>query len=147
MPTPNPQELKRLLIAEGLEVFRTLADRVVLADRVRDNLIMDSGVAAWLREGTLGVRVVFRAQSNDFQGESPEGLLGQARRLAQHSIDAAFAEVSAESVPIHDPGDHTTVLDTWYEVSFEKTVEDTEQLVAALKAALSWSKVATRGGP
>jgi hypothetical protein len=147
MPTPNPQELKKLLIAEGLEIYRTLSDRVVLAERVRDNLIMDSGVAALSRGGALGVRVVFRAQSSDFQGETAEGLLAHARRLAQHAVDPGYAEVAADAVPIHDPSDRSHILDTWYEVAFEKSVADLEQLVAALKLALSWVKVASRDGP
>jgi hypothetical protein len=147
MPNPTPQELKKLLIAEGLEIYRTLADRVVIADRVRDNLIMDSGVAALSRDDGLAIRVVFRAQSSDFQGETPDGLLGHARRLAQHSTSAGYAEVSADEVPIHDPGDRSHVLDTWYEVSFERSVADTAELVTELKAALGWAKVAARGGP
>lgn len=147
MPTATPQELKRLLIAEGLEIYRTLADRVVLADRVRDNLIMDSGVAALCRSGKMGVRVVFRAQSGDFQGETPEGLVAHARRLAEHEMEPGFVEVSAEAVPIHDPSDHAHVLDTWYEVTYEKLVDDAESLLRGLRSALGWVKVASRGGP
>ena len=57
--TPTPAELKKTLVARGFEVYRTLGDQVVLADRVRDNLIMDSGVAA--RSGdVLAVRFVVR---------------------------------------------------------------------------------------
>ena len=44
--TPTPADLKKTLVARGFEVYRTLGDQVVLADRVRENLIMDSGVAA-----------------------------------------------------------------------------------------------------
>ena len=147
MPNPTPQELKKLLIAEGLEIYRTLPDRVVIADRVRDNLIMDSGVSAISRDQGMAVRVVFRAQSSDFQGETPQGLMGHARRLAQHMTSSGYAEVAADEVPIHDPGDRTRVLDTWYEVSFERPVADAIELVSELRAALEWSKVAARGGP
>jgi hypothetical protein len=146
MPSLTLQELKKLLLSEGLEVYRTLADRVVLADRVRDNLIMDSGVAAVVGEGSLAVRVVVRAQATDFQGETPDGLFTHARRIAAPGISRGYAEVSTAVVPIHDPGDRARVLDTWYEVMFERSVENVEELVAELKHALGWAKVATRGG-
>jgi len=45
MPVPTPAELKKALTAEGFEIYRTTGDRILLADRVRDNLIMDSGVS------------------------------------------------------------------------------------------------------
>ena len=146
MPIPTPQELKKLLMSEGLELYRTLADRVVLADRVRDNLIMDSGVSVLSQDGALGIRVVFRAQACDFQGESPEGLFGHARRLGQPGQGRGYSEASMTVVPIHDPGDKTRVLDTWYEVSYERTVADAAELMPELRLALEWPKVATRGG-
>ena len=146
MPSLTPPELKKLLLREGLEVYRTLSDRVVLADRVRDNLIMDSGVSALTQDGGLGVRVIFRSQACDFQGESPEGLFGHARRLGQGAQARGFAEASASVVPIHDPGDRTRVLDTWYEVAYERLVTDSSELISELKAALAWPKVASRGG-
>ena len=140
----TPQELKKLLLGAGLEVYRTLVDRVVLADRVRDNLIMDSGVAALSQEAGLGVRAVFRAQGCDFQGENSEALFAHARRMAQDAQSRGYSEVATNVVPIHDPGDRTRVLDTWYEVAFERRTSDGDQLLAELKAALEWPKVASR---
>ncbi len=147
MPSPTLQELKKLLQSEGLEVYRTVGDRIVLADRVRDNLIMDSGVAAVVSDAGLAVRVVVRAQATDFQGETADGLFAHARRVAAPEAARGYGEVSTAVVPIHDPGDHTRVLDTWYEVVFERDVSGTDELVAELKHALGWAKVATRGGP
>src|SRR5262249_41968999 len=46
MPSVTPSELKKQLIAAGLEIFRVQGNRVHLADRVRENLIMDGGVSA-----------------------------------------------------------------------------------------------------
>ena len=146
MPIHTPQELKKLLISEGLEVYRTLGDRVVLADRVRDNLIMDSGVSILALDSALGIRVVFRAQACDFQGESPDGLFGHARRLGQLGQLRGYSEASTTVVPIHDPGDKTRVLDTWYEVAFERSITDAADLMPELRVALEWPKVATRGG-
>ena len=44
MPAYTPQQLKKALVSAGFQVFRTLGEEIVLAERVRENLIMDSGV-------------------------------------------------------------------------------------------------------
>jgi hypothetical protein len=147
MPSPTPQELKKLLVSDGLEVYRTVGERVILADRVRDNLIMDSGVSAVAGSSGLTARVIMRAQACDFQGETPEKLFGHARALGAQCQAAGYAEVSTAVVPIHDPGDRSRVLDTWYEVAFEHDVADEAELLEALRTALTWVKVATRGAP
>lgn len=146
MPIATPQELKKLLLSSGLEVYRTLPDRVVLADRVRDNLIMDSGVSVLTLESGLGIRVIFRAQGCDFQGESPESLFEHARRLGEPATTGGYAEVTTCVVPIHDPGDKSRVLDTWYEVTFELAIPTDIELLDPLRDALRWPKVATRAG-
>jgi hypothetical protein len=147
MPGPTPQELKKLLLSEGFEVYRTMGDRVILADRVRDNLIMDSGVSAVSVGDGLAVRFVVRAQAVDFPGESPDSLFTHARRTAGDAEGRGYAELTATVVPIHDPGDRERVLDTWYEVSYQREVADEAELVAELRAAFAWPKVATRGTP
>lgn len=147
MPTQTPQELKKLLVSERFEVYRTVGDRVMLADRVRENLIMDSGVSVSATDAGYVVRVVVRAQASDFQGETPEWLQEHARRTGEPATDVGYAESSCNVVPIHDPSDQSHVLDTWYEVAFERTVPDVAALVPALKQALAWPKVATRARP
>lgn len=147
MPSPNPQDLKKLLAAEGFEIYRTIGDRLLIADRVRDNLIMDSGVSVLTGSGGLSIRFVVRAQAADFQGETPEGLLSHARRLGQPGLGAGYREVDTAVVPIRDPGDRERVLDTWYEVSFERSVSDEQALVGELRDVLSWPKVASRSHP
>lgn len=137
-------ELKKALISEGFEVYRTLGSRVLLADRVRDNLIMDSGVAA-VGEPELGVRLVVRAQARDFPGESEASLFERARRLGAASLARGYAETEALTVPIHDPGDRSRTLDVWYEVAFEKRVESLNLLYAELKYALGVLKTAAPG--
>src|SRR5690606_29285172 len=145
MPTPSPRELKRTLIREGFEVYRTLEDCVVLAERVRDNLIMDSGVAV-RSDGELAVRVVLRAQANDFPGERPEQLVGRARDLAQGLVRRGYSEVMSQTVPILDPGDRSRTLDTWYEVSVERRMGGTAELLAELRFALGLDKTVPRPG-
>lgn len=139
MPISSPRELKKTLIREGFEVYRTLEDCVVLAERVRDNLIMDSGVAARAGEA-LAVRVILRTQGNDFPGEAPELLVGRAQELAQALTSRGYREVGTQTVPILDPGDRNKTLDTWYEVSVERPVAGLEELLDELRFALAFDK-------
>jgi hypothetical protein len=137
-------ELKKALISAGFEVYRTLGGRLLLADRVRDNLIMDSGVAA-MAEPALGVRLVVRAQAHDFPGESEANLFERARRLGAASVARGYGESEALIVPIHDPGDRSRTLDVWYEVAFEKSVASLDELYPELKYALGVVKTAAPG--
>ena len=140
--TPTPAELKKTLIARGFEVYRTLGDQVVLADRVRDNLIMDSGVAA--RPGaTLAVRFVMRAQGSDFPSAKAEDLYERARVCAAEACGRGYTEVGVAEVPVKDPGDSTSTLDTWYEVMFERPVANEDELEQELRYALALEKTVT----
>jgi hypothetical protein len=139
MAHPNPVELKKVLRAQGFEIYRTTADEVVLAERVRDNLLMDSGVRVRLGE-QLGVRIVLRAQGSDFPGDSADKLLGRARGLAETALTRGFRETSTQVVPVRDPGDKTRTLDTWYEVLLDRPLDDVDELEAELRSALAIEK-------
>lgn len=141
MSPPTPSELKKLLLAEGFEVYRTMSDRIVLADRVRDNLIMDSGVSARLGD-VPGVRFVVRAQAGDFPNDSTAVIFDRARRLAADALSRGYQEVAANSVEVRDPGDESQTLDVWHEVAFEKALATDAELVAELRYALSLEKTA-----
>jgi len=141
MSAPTPSELKKALVTRGFEIYRTTASEVMLADRVRDNLLMDSSVAALTGKG-LAVRVVLRAEAASFPGESAEELFARARALAAAAEGRGYRETTSRAVTIHDPGDKTRTLDTWFEVWFERPVEDIEELAAELKAALLLEKSA-----
>jgi hypothetical protein len=143
MPGPSTIDLKKALIAEGFEIYRTHGTAVLLADRVRDNLIMDSAVAAVTGEA-LKARFSTRAQRNDFPGETEEQLFQRARDQASAALERGYREVQTTVVPIVDPSDKARTLDTWFEVGFEKGVVDVPELVAELKFALSLDKTATR---
>lgn len=141
--TPTPADLKKTLVARGFEVYRTLADQVVLADRVRDNLIMDSGVAA--RPGSvLAVRFVVRSQATDFPSGVADEFYERARVCAAEAIARGYVEVGVAAVPVHDPGDPTSTLDTWYEVSFERPVASEDELEQELRYALALEKTVVR---
>src|SRR3954467_13628948 len=101
MSPPTPSELKKLLLAEGFEVYRTLSDQIVLADRVRDNLIMDSGVAARLGDVPC-VRLVVRAQGGDFPNDSIAAIFERARQMANDALARGYREVGANSVEVRD---------------------------------------------
>jgi len=141
--TPTPAELKKTLIARGFEVYRTLGDQVVLADRVRDNLIMDSGAA--VRPGPLlAVRFVVRAQASDFPAAVPGELFERARACAVEALSRGYSEVGVAEVPVRDPGDASSTLDTWYEVAFERAVASEDELESELRYALALEKTVSR---
>jgi hypothetical protein len=142
MPGP-PSVLKKALIAEGFEIYRTSPTQVTLADRVRDNLLMDSGIAVVCGDA-LAVRVVLRAQASNFPGESADGLFARARALSAALVGRGYEEVGTEAVPVHDPSDRSRTLDTWYEVSYDLTVPEDEVLYAELRFALGLNKNAER---
>jgi hypothetical protein len=52
-----------------------------LADRVRDNLLMDSGVAI-VHGDPLLVRITLRARAAEFPGDGEQALFERARALA-----------------------------------------------------------------
>ncbi len=145
MPNLTTPELKKTLAGLGFEIYRTLGSRVLLADRVRDNLIMDSGVSV-MGGDSLTVRFVVRAQGNDFPSDSPDELFQRARRLGKGGTSRGYVEAESTVVPIRDPGDPDRTLDTWYEVSFEKPVADLDELVGELKYALGLAKTVPVAG-
>lgn len=141
--SPTPNELKKQLIQAGLEVFRVQGSRVCLADRVRENLIMDSGVSVVVGD-PLVVRLVLRAQASHFPGQSADALFGLARTLGGGVQSRGYREVETAVVPIKDPGGGPTTLDTWYEVAFEREVAEAD-VVEELKYALGVEKSANAG--
>jgi hypothetical protein len=134
-----PSALKKVLIAEGFEVYRTSPNQVSLADRVRDNLLMDSGVSVFQGE-TLQVRVVLRAQASNFPGDSADALYSRARGLSEPLAARGYAEIAAAGVPVQDPSDRSRTLDTWYEVTYSLGLTDEGTLFDELRFALGLTK-------
>jgi hypothetical protein len=138
----TPQQLKKSLVEAGFEVFRTKGDEVVLAERPRENLIMDSGVR--LRASApLQVRLVLRAQKADFPNEDEAHLFDRVRKLAQNALADGFAEVQATVSKVTDPGDESRTLDTFYEILYAKDVASLADALAAVKFALGLEKRAS----
>jgi hypothetical protein len=118
-----------------------MGSEVVLADRVRDNLIMDSGVAAVCMDA-FGVRIVMRAQASDHPSSSEAELFDFARALGKAACEARYEETRTAVIPVPDPADGERTLDTWYEVTYEKSGLDLARLVLELRQALQFRKIA-----
>lgn len=131
-------DIKRALIQAGLEVYRTRGDVVHVAERVRENLIMDSGVR--VEAAGPAVVLVVRAQRSDFPNEGTESLWGRVELHAEAARARGFVELERTLTPVLDPGDAGHVLDTWCELSLRKTLDDVDAAIAEVRFALSIDK-------
>jgi hypothetical protein len=147
-PAPTPQQLKKALVANGFEVFRTLAEEVVLAERVRENLILDSGVRVGpLGDGSIRVRLVLRGQRSDFPADDEAVLFERVRKLAEPALADGFAEIATNVNAVMDPADPERTLDTFYEVVLSREAATLEDAVPILKFALSLEKAVAQSAP
>jgi hypothetical protein len=131
--------IKRALIEAGFEVFRTRSEEIVLAERPRENLIMDSGVRLRLT-ASLEVRIVMRAQKADFPNEEEGRLFERVRKLAEQATATGFTEVGTSITRVADPGDEERTLDTFYEITYAKSVAALPEALAELKFAMALEK-------
>lgn len=139
----TPQQLKKALIQAGLEVYRTLGDEIVLADRPRENLILDSGVRVRTPlNGTFRLRLVLRAEQSAFTGEGEDQLFERARGLSTGAVERGFSELGTQVTPMRDPADHERTLDTFYEVIYTREAATIEEAVADARYALGLEKSA-----
>ena len=135
----TPQQLKRSLVEAGFEVFRTKGDEIVLAERPRENLIMDSGVR--LRAGApLQVRLVLRAQKADFPHEDDPHLFDRVRKLGAAALEAGYVEIQATASKVTDPGDAERTLDTFYEILYSKDADTLEAALTEIRFAVGLEK-------
>ena len=139
MGSASAIETKKALVAAGLEVYLTRGDEVQVADRVRDNLIMDSGVSIHSGDD-LRVRIVVRAQRCDFPSDSVQSLFDRARTLGTSALARGYQETGTRSSPMRDPIDDSRTLDTWYEVLFEKTVATLSDAIEEVRFAVTVEK-------
>lgn len=135
----NTSVVKRALVEAGFEVFRTRGEEILLAERPRENLIMDSGVRLRVTD-PLEVRVVMRAQKADFPNEDEPHLFDRVRQLAAALLASGFAEVGTMVTRIADPGDAERTLDTFYEVTFAKSTAALPDALLELRSALTLEK-------
>lgn len=140
-PAHNAASIKNVLVGAGFEVFRLRGEEIVLAERPRENLIMDSGVRLRVGAGAgLEVRVVLRAQKADFPNEDETKLFERVRALASPALSEGFIEAGTAVTPILDPSDAGRTLDTFYEVTYAKRTPALDDALAELKFALALEK-------
>jgi hypothetical protein len=137
---PTPAEIKKALTEAGFELYRTRGELVHVAERVRENLLMDSGIFVHAGRSTVGF--IVRAQRTDFPGESEEQLFGRARALAEQARARGYREVEATTRSIFDPGDGDRMLDTWCEVQFERDAQGITAAMEEVRFALGFPKSA-----
>lgn len=141
----TPKQVADRLVAGGFEVYQTVNGRVDLAERVRDNLLMEASVSILVDDG-LRVRFATRAQRCDFPAshETPDALFARARSLADPAVALGFVESGTGVVQLTDPSDPSRVLDTWYEVTFDKPAADLDEVLAVVRHAMGLEKVVPR---
>lgn len=137
----TPQEIKKALISAGFEVYRTSGEDVILADRARENLILDSGVRLRASD-PIQVRLVMGVRQAQFPSDDEAALFDRVRQLAAPLLSQGFSEVSTGVAPVVDPADQDRTLDTFYEVVFAKVEPAFEGALPTLKLALSIAKTA-----
>ncbi len=134
------QALKKALSDAGFLVFRTQGEDVVIAERVRENLIMDSGVRLRATE-PLQVRIVLRVQQGHFPHEDDARLFERVRVLAAPALSGGFAEVGKSVVPVVDPADSQRTLDTFYEIVVAKDVEGLDVALDGIRFAMTLERM------
>ncbi len=128
------KELKRKLVAAGLEVFRTRGDEVHLAERQNVQL-MDAGVRV-RGGGAPAVTVVMRAQRNDAPALSAEAMFDAVRGRARGLREAGYAEVSSAAREIRSVSDPEHLLDVWFEVTWQRSVGNFDEAVTEAQRAI-----------
>jgi hypothetical protein len=134
--------MKRALKEAGFEVYRTQGDVIHVAERVRENLIMDSGIR--VGGNHLAVSFYARAEQRDFPGEDEAALLARARKLGAPALARGYREARAFVTRVPDPGDPDRTLDHWYQVQFEKVVDDVDGAIAEVRFAHGLTKAVRR---
>lgn len=132
--------VKRALRDAGFEVYRTDGDVVHVAERVRENLIMDSGIR--IDAGALSVSFYARAEESRFPGETEDALYERAAALGTAALERGYSERRRFITHMTDPGDRERMLDRWYQVQLEKAVADIDGIIVEVTFVFALDKSA-----
>jgi hypothetical protein len=136
----TPKELKAALSAEGFLVYRTLPTGVRIGERPRENLILDSGVSVLIGHQSLTLTAEVRSEASSAPNLAEEGHYERARSRGIGLLNVGFTLLGTHSTPVLDPGDRQSVLDVWYEVTYEKRDLSLRDLTASLHSLLAFPR-------
>jgi hypothetical protein len=132
--TIDVKELKRALVATGLEVFRVRGNEVHLAER--QNLHLMEARVHVAGGGAPAVTVVLHAQRSDAPKMDPASLLDVVRERAEALRRDGYEEVDAKPREICSVNDGA-VLDVWYEVTLRRGVSSLDEAVSEAQRVIS----------
>jgi len=122
-------------------VYRTTGQEVIIAERVRDNLILDSGVR--VRAGDpMEVSIVMGLRRGQYPNDSDEQVFARLRQLASPAMGHGFTEKTSGMAPVNDPADAARTLDTFFEIVLAKQEPDTAAMLDLVRFALNIAQTA-----
>jgi len=114
-------------VEAGFEVYRTTGQEVIVADRVRDNLILDSGVR--VRAGDpMEIHIIMGLRRGQYPNDSDEQVFARLRQLAAPAVSRGFAEKQSHTAPVADPADASKTLDTFFELHLVSHADEAAML-------------------
>ena len=119
--------------------------RVELAERARNNLLVDARVSVSVGS-SITVRFWTRAHRSDFPmlQDTEQSLFDRARMLAEPGRALGFVEVGTEIVGMADPLCPDRMFDTWYQVRFESHASALDDAFPLARWAIAAEKVVFR---
>lgn len=143
----NATDLKKALRSEGFVIYRTVGEQIALAERVRENLILDSGVrikstpSADAGAVTFEVSITFRAEKNAFPGIREAVIYTHMTQGSERATELGFRELTRAARAITDPIDPGVTLDTFYELVMVKDAVDFPEAVSLARFALGIDRI------
>lgn len=134
-------DLKRLVRNAGFQVYGTQGQQILLAERVRDNLILDSGIS--LSPDPLSIIVTVRAQMIHFPGQPIEHAREFADRLGDAFLALGYTRERSETVAIQNPNQVGSTLDTVCEVVFQKALPSPDPIPTEIQLALDLARTSS----
>lgn len=126
-------ETKRALRDAGFQVYDVKGDFISLAERVRDNLILHSGIAVRAAPPTLVVHL--RAQSTHFPGQSQDRVRAHAEDLAREFERRGYVVSGSSRTEVTDPSFPERTIDVVLGVTVERVCDNFAEVLSEVTAA------------